>query len=566
MNVLVCQLGRRGLRIVLSIVLLATMAPAASPGLQLPQPEVDRILSYINSSWAAFTASMSNCGTFRDPKTQTPDTLYLPRGFALPDGLKDLGRRCGIHIAELPDEIRALGQADVQNIEPAGLLYLPNPYVVPGGRFHEMYGWDSYFILRGLLEGGIGPRDGKLDLARGLVRNFFFEIAHYGGVLNANRTYYLTRSQPPFLTSMVLAVYDAEKSMGRNDLDWLREAYPFAVSDHALWMGTAHRAGSTGLARYFDFGQGPVPEMADAPNYYRGAAEYFVRHPQQSQGRLTTGGSADALGPVFTISPCPPAALGRATCFVVQSVSLTREFYKGDRSMRESGFDTTFRFGPYGADTQYFVAADLNSLLYKYETDLARIASLIGRERESHEWLGAANARRPAIDRYLWNATAGMFFDYDFSRAAQSQYLYASTFYPLWAGLASAEQAAALERHLKDFEQPGGLAMSTQDTGAQWDFPYGWAPIQLLAVEGLRRYGFNADADRISQEFLTMVLENFERDGTLREKYNVKTRASETHIQAGYQENVVGFGWTNAVFAVLYRQQCRFGGQLGCPQ
>ncbi|HXX70808.1 MAG TPA: trehalase family glycosidase, partial [Candidatus Acidoferrum sp.] len=133
----------------------------------------------------------------------------------------------------------------------------------------------------------------------------------------------------------------------------------------------------------------------------------------------------------------------------------------------------------------------------------------------------------------------------------RSSYEYATTFYPLWAGWASNEQARVLEANLRQFEEPGGLAMSRYESQAQWDYPYGWAPIQLLAIEGLRRYGYDRDADRITESFLSMVLENFRTDHTLREKYNVVTRSSATHIVAGYSQNVTGFGWTNGVFLEL---------------
>jgi len=144
-----------------------------------------------------------------------------------------------------------------------------------------------------------------------------------------------------------------------------------------------------------------------------------------------------------------------------------------------------------------------------------------------------------------------MFFDYDFQAGKRSTYEFATTFYPLLSGWASKEQAAALASHLNTFERPGGIVTSPRDTGVQWDSPYGWAPLQLIAVQGLRRYGFKADADRVSQEFLSTVAEHFRRDGTIREKYNVITRSSETPVTAGYQTNVTGFGWTNGVFLEL---------------
>ena len=151
----------------------------------------------------------------------------------------------------------------------------------------------------------------------------------------------------------------------------------------------------------------------------------------------------------------------------------------------------------------------------------------------------------------MWDAKQGFFFDYNFVVGRMSNYRYASAFYPLWAGLATPEQAKAVVGNLKGFEQPGGLPMSTVETGAQWDLPYGWGNIEMVAIDGLRRYGFSADADRISYDFLSTVAENFRRDGNIREKYNVVTRSSESHVELGYEMNVVGFGWTNAAFLEL---------------
>jgi alpha,alpha-trehalase len=156
------------------------------------------------------------------------------------------------------------------------------------------------------------------------------------------------------------------------------------------------------------------------------------------------------------------------------------------------------------------------------------------------------------VDRYLWDAERGMYFDYDFVAGKRSTYEYATTFYPLWAGLASPEQARAVAGKLSRFEQPGGVAMSRQESHTQWDYPYGWAPIQLLTVEGLRRYGYGEDANRLSRKFLDMVAENFRRDKNIREKFNMVTRSTQMDISGGgYKENVAGFGWTNGVFLEL---------------
>jgi alpha,alpha-trehalase len=144
-----------------------------------------------------------------------------------------------------------------------------------------------------------------------------------------------------------------------------------------------------------------------------------------------------------------------------------------------------------------------------------------------------------------------MFFDYNFAKSQQSTYEYVTVFFPLWAGLATPEQARAVMKNLSIFERPGGLVMSPYETGGQWDYPYAWAPNQLGGIEGIRRYGFNEDANRLSYKFLSTVADNFRRDGTIREKYNAVTRSSETAVTAGYHINIVGFGWTNGVFLNL---------------
>jgi alpha,alpha-trehalase len=222
--------------------------------------------------------------------------------------------------------------------------------------------------------------------------------------------------------------------------------------------------------------------------------------------------------------------------------------------MRESGFDVTFRFGAFGAETHHYAPVCLNPLLYKTEKDLEAMAGMLGKTDEAQSWKMKAQERRERITKYLWDGGRGLYFDYDFTSGERSSYEYAATFYPLWAGLSSKEQARAVAQNLSLFEQPGGIAMSRRDTQAQWDYPYGWAPVHLLAVEGLRRYGYSEDADRIAYKFLATVLQNFVRDGTIREKYDVATESSTTHIAAGYRQNVIGFGWTNGVFLELLQK------------
>jgi len=543
---------------VVSLVILSlwlappSVSSAAEDDAKTEKQMMGDILQYISAGWGALTRSLDKCETVSDPKAPEKSVLYLPAGFAIPAAVQELQKNCPVRVEHLPVVIEKLGAIEVGKIRQHGLLYLEHPYVVPGGMFNEMYGWDSYFILRGLL------REGKLELARGIVENFFFEMDHYGAVLNANRTYFLTRSQPPFLTSMILAVYEAGKSKGQEDLAWLAKAYPYAVRDYELWTREPHLAGETGLSRYYDFGDGPAPELSEsALSYYRYVVRYFLLHPETAQAYLAQTGEKEPpsslSGPIFSVYLCAPgeeSSPGK-NCERVENVGLTRDFYKGDRSMRESGFDISFRFEPFSAGTHHYAAVCLNSLLYKSEEDLSRISALLGKEPESRQWRQRALERGVRMQKYLWDEARGLFFDYNFKTSTRSTYTYATTLYPLWAGLASQKQAQAIVRNLKLFEQPGGLAMSQQETKVQWDYPYGWAPIQLLAVEGLRRYGYEAEANRIAFNFLSMVLQNFRRDKTIREKYNVVTRSSETQVEAGYKENVIGFGWTNGVFLEL---------------
>ena len=508
------------------------------------------IRQYIAAGWDNLTRSMTDCASLVDPKMKVNPVLYVPAGFAVPSAVEKLHTDCSVEIEHLPKPIHQLGEIDTSTFRPHGLLYLPNKYVVPGGRFNEMYGWDSYFIVVGLL------RDGRTDLARGMVENFFFEIENYGALLNANRTYYLTRSQPPFLSSMVLAVYEAEKRAGHADVGWLARAYPYLEKDYSMWTREPHLAGSTGLARYYDFGEGPPPEgLQDESGFYRKVISHFMVHPEQADHYLVEqekGKAPAGPGSSYTITVCDVSLTkARAECEPERAVRLNGDYYKGDRSMRESGFDVSFRFGAYGSATHHYAPVCLNSLLYKTEKDVEQISELLGKRSEAKTWHQRADAREQNMAKHLWDNERGLFVDYDFTEGKRSTYRYLTTYYPLWAGLATPEQAKAVVKNLPTFEQAAGLAMSPENSGVQWDYPYGWAPVQMLAIQGIRRYGFNDDADRLSSKFLSTVLENFARDGTIREKYNVVTGSSESPVEAGYQANVIGFGWTNAAFLEL---------------
>jgi alpha,alpha-trehalase len=544
----------------LALALVLFLAAANGTGTAHAQTDVAQkqgltpIREYIASGWDSLTRSLADCKTIVDPKLAAASVLYIPADFEVPAAVQQLRKQCNVQTQHLPMVIHNLGEVDPGKIDPAGLLYLPSKYVVPGGRFNEMYGWDSYFIIRGLV------RDKRLDLAQGMVENFFFEIEHYGAVLNANRTYYLTRSQPPFLTSMILAVYEAQKAAGHEDRAWLEKAYGYAARDYGLWTREPHLAGSTGLSRYYDFGNGPAPEsLKDETGHLTQVAAYFLGHPGGGRGYLVPAKSGDAsqerLGPLFGLQVCDTTtSMARSDCASAGSAALISDYYKGDRAMRESGYDISFRFGPFGAATHHYAPVCLNSLLYKTEEDLALMSDLLGHKKEAVDWRRRADDRKERIQNYLWDAKRGLYFDYDFEKQLQSSYEYVTTFLPMWTGIATPEQARAIMKNLAVFEKPGGLVMSPYESGGQWDYPYAWAPNQLLADEGIRRYGFKDEADRVSYEFLSTVAENFRRDGTIREKYNAVTRSSETQVTAGYHMNIVGFGWTNGVFLALLNE------------
>jgi alpha,alpha-trehalase len=524
-------------------------AAAQTPGPAAPDSQAT--LRYIHAAWDSLTRSATDCASLTDTKVAANSVLYLPAGFATPPEVAAAARQCHVRVVQLPRRIQKLGDARPEEVSTPGLLYLPHPYIVPGGRFNEMYGWDSFFILLGL------ESDHKEALAKGIVDNFLFEVEQYGAVLNANRTYYLTRSQPPFLTEMIRAVYENPASFPRTfagrvqAMNWLAHAYTVAQKDYSTWTRPEHLAGHTGLARYFDFGSGPVPEMADASTYYPDVIRALVEHPSPEGAAFLVKGSEHP-------DAAEAARLKQISCDVRASVvcmrawyggyRLSRDFYVGDRAMRESGFDTSDRFGSFSGNTHHYAPVCLNSLLYRYERDMAHFAHLLSRPQDARLWDRRANARAAAIERYLWQPKEGVFADYDFVRRKPSSYAFLTSLYPLWAGVATRAQADAAESHLNLFERPGGLAMSNTNSGLQWDEPYGWAPTNWIAVAGLNAMGFHADAVRIARHFNATADAGFAADGTIREKYNVVAGNAQVTVSAGYSQNVIGFGWTNAVY------------------
>ena len=543
----------------LSALLLLASLPALSQA--TTAADQTQIRDYIHNGWDTLSRSMYDCKSIVDPKVHQVPVLYLPADLSTPPAVETMRKSCNVDVRHLPRVIHRINEVPPSELPVEGLLYLPNRYVVPGGRFNEMYGWDSYFILLGL------EHDGRRDLAKGMVENFFFEIANYGAILNANRTYYFTRSQPPFLSSMIRQVYEHPTSGTQPDKQWLARAYNYAQRDYALWTSPEHRAGTTGLAHYYDLGQGPVPEQADDSSYYPDVIRWLLAHPTDHPEYLVTGPAkpTPAQAKQLSHTSCDITASHVCALAVVDGHRLSAAFYRGDRAMRESGFDPTFRFGPFSGSTIEFAPIGLNSLLYKYERDMADFAAILGRSDEAATWTRRAIARRAAIDKYLWNQDVGLYTDYNFVTGKHSTYHFLTTFYPLWAGAATAAQAAAVRSHLNLFEQDGGLQTSDVISGVQWDAPYGWAPITWLAVSGLDRNGFHDDAARIARKFTATILDNFLRDGTIREKYNVASSSANVKVATGYKSNVVGFGWTNAVYLQLEDILAEPAGTLAAP-
>jgi alpha,alpha-trehalase len=432
------------------------------------------------------------------------------------------------------------------------------PYVVPGGRFNELYYWDSYFITLGLLQ------DGRRDLARGMANNLLYEMDHYGKIPNGNRTYYLTRSQPPFLTAIIRAVYDS----GAVDKQWLAAALKIAMGEYQdVWMSSDRLVpiGRYQLNRFYDSGSGPCSEVE--VGHYDEKIEPWLVQVNSRAGLLMT--------PYRFLNEY--VCCGEFSKLTVDGMTLD-EFFKNDRAMRESGHDTTHRFDDRADE---FVPVDLNSLLYKYETDFAevienefggKLPGIDGNLGDSKYWRRQASLRRDAMMALMWDEKRGFFFDYDFIRRQRSAYISATSLFPLWAGLLNAadpsdhkraRQMVAFAR--KKLEQPAGLASSARESVAaartrdlrQWDYPYGWPPEQILAWQGYKNYGFDSDAARLAYRWLYAIAKNArDYDGVIPEKYNVVTGSHEVFVEYGNvgtkfdyitQE---GFGWTDASFVV----------------
>lgn len=455
------------------------------------------------------------------------DVQWLPEGEITGEFIKSLNIKPGILALEMdfPDDDEQTGQK-----EPVGL-----PFIVPGGRFNELYNWDSCFCAIGMIES-------HPHIVKSILRHFIFEIKHYGKILNANRSYYLGRAQPPFLTDLAIRTYEATKhEAGAKEL--LRGAILAAMKEYnSYWMSEPRLDPETGLSRYRPIGSG-IPPECESTHFSHVLAPYAKKYNMTLEEIATAYNDGAINEPDLDT------------------------FFLHDRGVRESGHDTSNRLEGLCGD---LATVDLNSLLYRYETDIATIIQTHfsdalqvpaifcspGQEPDhietSSTWVQRASARKSRMDAYCWNESQGLYFDYNTSLKTPTTYESITTLWPLWAGLSSPHQASLLvSSALPKFEQVGGLTSTSLASrgpidGAhpqkQWDYPYGWPPHQILAWDGLRRYGYEEEAERIAYRWLHMMTRTFrEWNGTVVEKYDVTDLRAPHKVDAEYGNQGLGF-------------------------
>ncbi len=384
---------------------------------------------------------------------------------------------------------------------------IPHAFITPNDqKFSRIYYWDSFFMLKGL----IGTK--REWVLRDMVDNFVYLFEKHGVIPNFNSPASAGRSQPPFLTSMILDTYNGPyyKFMNSNRIKRrLKDIRPFKV-----WL---KRVTEVAKKEYFD-----VWDDKDNRFYHK----------------------------------VPNSGLNRYG---------DRDVGYAHSSELESGWDFTSRF--YNRCNE-FLPVDLNSYLYKYETDFARISEHLGEKDEVKRWTDISNKRKERINKYLWDEKEGFFFDYNYRHKRLSDFLSLAGFTPLWAGLASQEQAEKMVGKLKYFETDSGLVITAKESLApdinltnipsryriavndvlkpkQWDYPYIWPPLEYLTVIGLLKYGFTTDAKRIMGKSLETQARIFKKYGTFFEKTNA---ISDEVPEDFHYKNQSGFGWTNAAF------------------
>ncbi len=392
-------------------------------------------------------------------------------------------------------------------VEGSSLLALPYPYIVPGGRFHEIYYWDSYFTLLGLEESG------EVEMIQNMVNNFSYLINTYGFIPNGNRSYYITRSQPPFFAMMVTVLAGIKgKEVYATYQEALQKEYDYWTDKTP---GTKHNVkmpdGST-LSRYYDRGNTARPESF--------SADYELVN-----GKFTPEESS--------------------------------RMYLDLRSAAESGWDFGSRWFADGKNiatiqTTHLIPVDLNGLLYQLELTLAKCYSQKGNKSMAQLYNQKAASRKKAVQKYCWNEERQWYFDYNFVTKQKSNQMVLSGATPLFFEIASQENAPKMAKTIRDnFLKPGGVVTSLINTHQQWDAPNGWAPLQWMVVKGLENYKQPTLAREIASRWIKLNKEVYNKSGKLMEKYNV----IDVNLKAGGGEydGQDGFGWTNGVLLKLMK-------------
>ena len=390
----------------------------------------------------------------------------------------------------------------------SSLLPLPHRYVVPGGRFREVYYWDSYFTMVGL------EASGRHDLVLEMIDNFAYLIDTYGHIPNGNRTYYLSRSQPPFFAAMVALAAE------RDGDGVYRKYLPQLEREHQFWMegaatlapGKAHRrvvrlADGTLLNRYWDDRAVPRDEA-------------FREDEETARASRK------------------PAS----------------EVYRNLRAAAESGWDFSSRWFADGKTlasihTVDFLPVDLNSLLYQLEVSLSRAYAAAGDSAASTRVRALADKRARDMRRVFWNEKRRAFTDYLWTERRASDAVTAAGFYPLFFGVAERAEVTHIATTTRlTLLRPEGIVPTTIVTGQQWDAPNGWAPLEWIAINGLAHYGEGALAQAIADGWIRENVTEFGKTGKLVEKYDV---TGEAGARGGEYPNQDGFGWTNGVLRAL---------------
>ena len=390
------------------------------------------------------------------------------------------------------------------------LIGLPYPYIVPGGRFSEQFYWDSYFIMLGL------AADGHWNTIDGMMKNYAHMIRKFNFIPTANRTYFLSRSQPPFLSHMVELL---EKHKGKLAL---LEYLPYLLQEHTFWM-----TGKLQLMR------------GELPEYRR-----VVRMPN---GAL--------LNRYYDNDMTPRPESHNEDVLTAQEMTKPEQLYLDLRAAAESGWDFSSRWFGNPSDlrtiqTTDIIPVDLNCLLYHLEVTIARGYRLLKNTPTRRRFELYAERRARAIAEYCWDDQEQFFVDYHIRRDAPTGVLSLAAVFPLYAKVATRGQAELVAMRLKrDFLKRGGLVTTLHKNGQQWDSPNGWAPLQWIAIKGLRNYGYDELADEIKWQWLEVNEKVYRAKTKMIEKYDV---INESGIGGGGEYPLQdGFGWTNGVAAAL---------------